>query len=93
MLQVPRIITNGNIYAVQSTAALKTPPDKQYIEGAVPLRTYRGNRLSNIRQNFIYKPVKVIQQTNIYGQQNKQAAVKPSTTTKQRVNTKRFTKP
>jgi hypothetical protein len=29
-----------------------TPSDKQYIEGAVPLRTYRGNRHNNIQQNF-----------------------------------------
>jgi hypothetical protein len=63
-----------------------------YIEGAVPLRTYRENRLSHIRQNFIYKPVEVIQKTKHLRTPNKQAAVKPSKTIKQQVNTKRFTK-
>jgi hypothetical protein len=62
----------------------------EYIEGAAPLRKYRENGLSNIRQNFIYKPVKIIQHTKYLRTPKKQATVKPSTTIK-RVNTKRFT--
>jgi hypothetical protein len=57
------VVKNG--YRI-SGCALLTHTSKEfpeYTEGAVPLRTYRGNRLSNIWQNFIYKPVKVIQQT------------------------------